>query len=268
LQQVVREAAVGRHRADKLVKVWLQSGQETWLLIHVEVQSQVDTDFARRMFTYNYRTFDLYNHTVVSLAVLGDEQPDWRPQRFQYGRWGCEAGIHFPVVKLLDYQAQEAALETDPNPFAAVVLAHLKTQETRPDAEARRSWKVRLVKGLYQRGLSPEQVRELFRLLDWMMDLPEALDNLFWQEMTRFEAEKRMPYVTSVERSALKRGQEEGERRGLLRGIRTSLRLKFGAQAEPLLPLIETIADLDRLGGILDALETATSPEEIHRLCS
>jgi hypothetical protein len=264
LMQVIREAAVGRHRADKLVQVWLRNGQETWLLIHVEVQSQVEEDFPRRMFTYNYRIFDLYNQTVVSLAVLGDEREAWRPDRFGYGRWGCEVGIRFPIVKLLDYGADEAALEANANPFAAVVLAHLKTQETRQDAEARRSWKIRLVKGLYARGLTKEQVRELFRLIDWMMDLPEGLEGLFWQELTQFEEEKRMPYVTSVERMALK----EGERKGILRGIRLGLKLKFGAEALQLLPQIESVTDLDKLSSIHDAIETAANPEEISRLCS
>src|SRR5262249_55157149 len=160
-----------------------------------------------------------YNQTVVSLAVLGDEREDWRPDRFGYDRWGCEVGIRFPIVKLLDYGANETALEANTNPFAAVVLAHLKTQQTRQDAAARRSWKMRLVKGLYARGLSKDQVRELFRLIDWMMDLPEALEASFWQELARFEEEKRMPYITSVERMALR----EGERKGLLEGIRSIL---------------------------------------------
>ena len=39
--------------------------------------------------------------------------------------------LEFPVVKLLDYAPQWPALEADPNPFATVVLAHLKTLETR-----------------------------------------------------------------------------------------------------------------------------------------
>jgi hypothetical protein len=248
------------------------------------------------MFTYNYRVFDLYNRTVVSLAVLGDEQADWRPDHFDYGRWGCETRIRFPVVKLLEYRAREAALEADPNPFAAVVLAHLKTQETRPDAEARRGWKVRLVKGLYERGLSPEQVRELFRLIDWMMDLPEGLTKLFWQELSQFEEEQRMPYVTSVERMALQKGREEGLRegkleglregeargeakgvakgevtgevKGLLQAIRLGLKLKFGAEAGHLLPQIESVTDLDRLRSLYDAIEPAASLEEIRRLCS
>lgn len=48
LQQVIREAEVGPRRVDLLVKVWLLNGQEEWLLIHVEVQSQYDPEFPQR----------------------------------------------------------------------------------------------------------------------------------------------------------------------------------------------------------------------------
>ena len=74
LQQVAREATLGPHRADKLVKVWLRDGQEAWILIHVEVQSQEEEGFPRRMFTYNYRIFDLYNRTVVSRHEVALEE--------------------------------------------------------------------------------------------------------------------------------------------------------------------------------------------------
>jgi len=37
------------------------------------------------------------------LAVLGDEQRDWRPDVFGYSLWGCSLQSEFPVVKLLDY---------------------------------------------------------------------------------------------------------------------------------------------------------------------
>ncbi len=36
LQQVVRDAELGKRFADKLVKVWKLSGEETWVLIHIE----------------------------------------------------------------------------------------------------------------------------------------------------------------------------------------------------------------------------------------
>jgi hypothetical protein len=38
LQQVVRDAELGRRLADKLVKVWRRSGEEAWVLAHIEVQ--------------------------------------------------------------------------------------------------------------------------------------------------------------------------------------------------------------------------------------
>ena len=46
LQQVVRDAELGRRLADKLVKVWRTGGEEAWVLIHLEVQSQKEANNA------------------------------------------------------------------------------------------------------------------------------------------------------------------------------------------------------------------------------
>jgi len=70
----------------------------------------------------------------------------------------AKPGCSFLSAKLLDYRSREAALETDPNPFAAVVLAQLKPRETRGAPGERGRWKLRLVQGLYDRGFSAEQV--------------------------------------------------------------------------------------------------------------
>lgn len=63
LQQVVRDAELGRRLVDKLVKVYRTSGEEAWVLIHVEVQSQEESGFAERMYVYNYRIYDRYKRT-------------------------------------------------------------------------------------------------------------------------------------------------------------------------------------------------------------
>jgi hypothetical protein len=55
LQEVVRDAELGKQRADKLVKVQRQDGVEEWLLVHVEVQGQRDPDLPRRMYRYHHR---------------------------------------------------------------------------------------------------------------------------------------------------------------------------------------------------------------------
>ncbi len=38
LEKIVRDAETGRRHADKLVKVFLPDGKETWLIIHIEIQ--------------------------------------------------------------------------------------------------------------------------------------------------------------------------------------------------------------------------------------
>lgn len=149
LHKITRAAGAGKALADKLFKVWQPDGQEAWLLIHIEVQGEPAEDFAWRMFRYNTRAFDRYNRTVVSLAVLTDERSDWRPERFEYGAWGAATGIRFLTAKLLDWRDREGELEGSENPFAAVVLAHLKALATRQDLADRQRAKIRLVKRLY-----------------------------------------------------------------------------------------------------------------------
>ncbi len=173
LQQIVPESEQGKGVVDKLVKVWLPNGQENWLLLHIEVQSQEEGGFPLRMFVYNYRIFDRYNRDVVSVAVLGDERANWRPSKYQFERWGCRKEFEFPIVKLLDFLVRTDELETSTNPMATVVLAHLRALETRKNPEDRRIWKFRLVRNLYERGMVVTEVRQLFRLIDWLMMLPK-----------------------------------------------------------------------------------------------
>ena len=175
----MREADVGRRYVDKLVKVWTKDGQECWVLIHIEVQTTRDEGFPKRMYVYNYRVFDRYNRAVASLAVLADDDPDWRPGEFWNSLFGCEAGLRFPAVKLLDFAAREAELETSDNPFARMVLAHLKAQQTRGDPRTaipgKNGWCVDCI----ERGFSAKDVRELFRLIDWIMELPPRVGQGF-----------------------------------------------------------------------------------------
>ena len=137
LRQVMRDAELGKRYADALVHVTLATGEERWIYIHIEVQGQRDAGFAKRMFTYNYRLYDRYAHPVASLAVLADDDEGWKPDSFGFEVLGCRHRLEFPVVKLLEYAGRLEHLETDPNPFALVTAAHLRTRQTKNDPEAR-----------------------------------------------------------------------------------------------------------------------------------
>jgi hypothetical protein len=234
LRQVVRDAELGKRLVDKLVKVWKLSGEETWVLAHIEIQSQEERQFSDRMFVYYYRLRDKYNQRIASLAILGDERATWRPQPFREELWGCEVTFQFPIIKLLDYESHWSELEVSQNPFAIAVMAHLKTKETRNNAEVRKEWKFRLTRRLYEQGYERQDILNLFRFLDWMMELPEGLKQAFRVELEQYEQERQMPYVTSIEQMAIEQGREE-ERR--------SLALKMLQENIP----VETIARITEL---------------------
>ncbi len=260
--QIACGAAGGGAEADKLFKVWTLNGDEAWLLVHIEVQGEPNDEFPLRMFRYNVRAFDRYNRTVVSLAVLTDERPDWRPDAFGYGAWGASTGIHFLVAKLLDWRGREAALDTSVNPFAPVVLAHLAALATRHDPEGRREVKIQVVKGLYRRGWSAEDVRQLFRVVDWLLELPATFQGEFQESLYTWEETMRMPYITSVERW----GIEKGRREGFLESLAAVLESRFGASGKRLMSKVRDVPDDNKLKALLRTAAAAESLKEIRDL--
>ncbi|MBD2044022.1 cytosolic protein [Microcoleus sp. FACHB-672] len=271
LQQVVRDAELGRRLVDKLVKIYRAGGEETWVLVHIEVQNQEESNFAERMYVYHYRIFDRYKRSIASLAVLGDERAGWRPERFSDELWGCEVNFRFPVVKLLDYQESWQALERSRNPFATVVMAHLKAQETRDDARGRFSSKLYLTRRLYEQGYEREDVINLFGFIDWVMNLPAQLEQDFWREVSQLQEERRMPYITSVERIGIEKGIEQSRqqmREILLESIALGLDLKFGSEGLIILPEISEIQEVEQLRAILNGLKTVNALSELRQIYS
>jgi hypothetical protein len=133
-------------------------------------------------------------------------------------------------------------LEESRNPFATVVMAHLKAQETRRDGDARRRWKFILTRRLYEQGYAREDILELFRFIDWVLVLPEELEKGFWQDMQQYEEERRMRYVTSVERIGMKKGMEQGILQTAREDVIDNLEGRF-EQVPP--ALVEAIQGMD-----------------------
>jgi hypothetical protein len=211
-QKISQDAEVGRRFADQLVKVWLKDGESIWLLIHLEVQSHSETGFEERMFIYCLRIFDQFRQIPTSLAILCDESQTWRPERYGKDYPDTSLNFRFGTVKLIDFRARWEELEQSDNPFATVVMAHLKMMETRPDAVQRKNWKLSLIRALYDRGLQRQEIQNLYRFIDWVMILPEGLEKSFWQELKTFEEERKVTYVTTGERIGYAQGAQEGRR--------------------------------------------------------
>jgi hypothetical protein len=270
LQQVLRDAELGKRIADKLFRVWLQDGEEAWVLIHVEVQSQEESGFAERMYVYNYRCFDRYRKPVISLAVLGDERASWRPSSYGYAYDGFELSLKFPIVKLVDYEAQWEVLEQSTNPFAVMVMAHLKTKATTGKPQERKQWKWSLIRRLFEWGYNREQVVPLFQFIDWMMALPVELQRELRQELKRYQEESQMPLISRMELMAKEEGIEQGRQEGLLRNARESvieiLQARFQVAPPAIVEAVNSISDVARLKQLLRQAIAVASVEDFQQL--
>ena len=121
---------------------------------------------------------------------------------------------------MLAYQSKRMELEESSNPFATVILAQLEAiaLSHESSAEQRLASKMALTRLLYDKGWGQDYVWNLFRFIDWIIQLPSDLVIKYDEMIHQLTEEKKMAYITSIERLAMKRGLQEGKREGKILG--------------------------------------------------
>jgi hypothetical protein len=67
-----------------------------------------------------------------------------------------------------------------------------------------------------------------------------------------------MPFIDIAERTGIEKG--------LLEGIATCLKMRFGPEGERLLPELRELHELDTLRAVLQAIDTVNTPEELRQI--
>lgn len=241
------KAKKGKRHVDKLVKVFLKSGKQQWILIHAEVQGYHDDSFSLRMYTYFYRIFDKYHQKVISLAILADERPDWKPDRFEYQFFQTELTFKYRIYKLLEQE--EENLKVSDNPFALAVLASLDTMKSKRSEDKRLCFKLELSRLLLEKDIPKAKIEAVFQFINVLLQVAdEQKQSQFMEEVHKMATANKKEYiltdydqavlrkalkektnevVTEFEEAAIrkgiKQGEQKGERRGERRGERKAL---------------------------------------------
>lgn len=164
-------------------------------------------------------------------------------------------------MKLLDYETRWQDLEESTNPFAVMVMAHLKTKATRGKPQERQQWKWNLVRRLFERGYDRYDIRKLFRLVDWMMTLPDELQQSFEEQVRRYQEERQMPLLSRMELRAMQEGIVQGALQNARESVVEVLEIRFEVVPPELIEAINEIDDtsflkeLHRQAIALDSLE-------------
>jgi hypothetical protein len=109
-------------------------------------------------------------------------------------------------------------------------------------------------------------VIDLFRFLDWLIFLPQELQRDFSDEIERFEEERKMPYVTTIERMGIEKGLQKGMPQGMQQASETLvlryLQHRFGELTEARTTAIHNLS-LPQITALSEVLFDFTSLDEV-----
>ena len=127
---------------------------------------------------------------------------------------GTENTFSYPIVKLTDFESTEnwASLEASNNVFALLVMAQIKAKRLKGNNQGLYEFRLGLTRSLYKRGFTREQVIELFNFIGWMIQLPEAYENRFFEDIKVVEEELKKPYINVIEQYGIRQGRLEAEK--------------------------------------------------------
>jgi hypothetical protein len=264
LHEITPASEIGAKRVDKLLKVRLLDGTVQWLYIHIEVQMHYDPDLPKRLFTYHYRIFDKYGVKPLTLAILGDTSRKWRPTSYRYQSLGCGITFRFRICKTIDFQGKLDDPRYRHQQVLFIIAAHLGTQQHRHNPRQLSDCRLELTVQFSNEGYLPLEIRQLHRLIDWLMPLPDAHKIQFRNQLQQRLPDKNMPHITLFEELALKEGLEKGILQNAREAILDVLDTRFGQVPESVRERINALDNERTLKGLLRRAARASSLEEFQ----
>jgi hypothetical protein len=263
LRQVVAQEPEGIRRVDRLLL--FETLSEDPLYLHIEVQCYHEKELGRRVMTYRHRLRARFDKPVVTVIIFGDGRRRWCPKKHQEGQFGSGDSCVWLPIKLLELWRENPDLENEENVFGLFIVAHLETLATRKDLPGRRQAKLRLLSNLQRRKMDEADGREWYRLIDWIMKLPEDMNRQVHAELYRKHTEEPMKYVSFAERQGIEKGIEKGIERGARKALETVMEAKFGPEGKALVQRLGESTDLARLDALTRAAALALSLDDVRR---
>ncbi|MCU0447260.1 MAG: hypothetical protein MUE85_20385 [Microscillaceae bacterium] len=218
-------APLGKKRyADKLVKVFLKSGNEQWILVHIEVQGYKDRQFPERMFNYFYRIRDRWQKDILAMALFTDNDPKYHPNYYAYQFQKTKLIYEFDTFKLLDKTLTQ--LNKLDNPFSIVLLTARKALEKSALSDSKQLiWKKELVLALRDAQYPDEKIRKILNFIRYYVkfDKEETFKELDLNIQEILKQRKNMGIEEVIIEEIREQAFEKGEQLGLQKGEQLGL---------------------------------------------
>jgi hypothetical protein len=162
-----------RKFVDILAEVPLISGENAWILLHVEIQGRGGKEnFPLRMHRYRCLLEGRYNRPVAGLAIL--VQPIAANQAegiYCWEGYGSRVLYEYPVFKI--YEGDEEALQKSDNPFDLAHYAGMQAWKQRGSDTRKLDYMKLLLAELDKRGWSHEAKMALLWFIEGVMHIED-----------------------------------------------------------------------------------------------
>ncbi|MGB1204193.1 MAG: hypothetical protein ACPG5B_01035 [Chitinophagales bacterium] len=164
----------GKKIGDCLAKVFLKSGEEKWILVHIEVQSSYKANFSARMFKYFYRIFDKFGQKIAAIAIFTDDK---HPKNYNIYRdefFGTRITYEYNAYKISEQTIE--SLQNQTNPFALAILANKYVLASKNKKHQRLQFKINLLKLMRKQKFSKRKMLGVFNFVKYLLILPNDLE--------------------------------------------------------------------------------------------
>ncbi len=190
LHRIISHTVQMDRRADKLVRMVFENGEEKHLLIHIEVQGYFDPKFNFRMFSYYYKIFDSVEGDIESLVIF--TFPKAVPKNLFFERKTLNTLLHFKYDARKVWEEADEILINNSNPFALVLLTAKEAVAISDKSdEQKMEFSIRLLKRLDQKGYSPSIRNKLYHfIINYLKFSGKDSYNLFEEKLTALKQER------------------------------------------------------------------------------
>lgn len=197
LLKITQKSGGKDRESDKLVDVKLKDGSNRFILIHIEVQDSKKSDFAFRMYQYQYRIFDKFNKEVTALAIYTDSNSLFKPNSYSKELYGTKITYQFNTYKILEQKDKKEALKSNDNPFGLVILSSLYYLESKNNDNKRYNFKLELTKLLLEKGYKRKDIYELFEFIDILLKFDnDILEEKYIEEINKVSKTKEKEIIS------------------------------------------------------------------------
>ena len=184
---IERPGGVVNQGVDKLVKYGEKTthGAETaWLFCYITWPDTERKYLPQWLWTYFYRLYEKRKTPLTMVALLLDNDTQWRPAHYTLSFCGGKLHLGYACLKITDFFeiAKDSA-----NPMASFIEMHQMSLVTETNPDFRLTQLCALMKQWYHWGYPPEVMRALYHFKETVLPLPPTLNEILVHDMTYYQ---------------------------------------------------------------------------------